>query len=1241
MGKNSVSQSTSNTSLDNSVLYEEQKGNYIQEAQALKAKPEATTAEAIFEHGKNLLLAGKIRAAEAAFQASDNAPDSNANLRLRSRAVQNLAAYWQYNLYPDWAGAYSAEISYRWNGEDFLKKVQPIGQALFKQATDKSSKAEYILINHFLTGLYSQRVILHANSMQSRTLPPESLDTFLDSVQSDLADLQYYESPPAWQAFIHWSCADLCKRANRADKGLVFLHNARDIYKQTQDAAGQAICEMTRGDWLCAPFSYPTVWNFALLEGNSSGTDLAWTTESSEFNQNGVELAEADNAYQRAEALFKEGNAPRGAGQTQLRFGYLAMLRDDFPQALAHAYRAVEIFEDCGDTFGLWLARTHQVLDQIGAGQFLEGKSIAEGIGQWGAGEGSFSYALGLGLFIGRSGRHWLIRRGDIERSLACYQLAETLYDKLGATINKAKTFVDQGTVYQTIGDRNVALNLYELALDILEKDIQIRPGIQNSASLTMLMLSQQVYLLYQQEMNTAGMERCVGRMETQIASLSLATSLENFALGNMIRSTIQQASVEVPLYKAKQAQANSDPAAAGILFNQAMQAAQAISDSDYYQALVYGYMKNQDKAIAAFQKYLGIGGANAGFVGNLVSLMKTVGGEGGQKEAQIQQRRTAEQAFTFALRIRAYPQAKEYLRQIEEIAGNNWQEVSPRPWLDLSDCGELYEGLGEFTTALKYYDRAINALEQRRQLLSRDELKTAIAADRGVQYLYFQAARTALLAAEKGPQEKPASTYIAEALDYAERGKARSLLDLMVGNKPTPKTKAWNEPSIIAWRQVNAQLTAWQGLLAQARNQYNPDQKKIESLTQQIEGKRKELERIESKLADTNPVFIQSLNLQAVTLKLEDIQKNLPAGSLLLEYYFLGDDFLAWAISPQGEPAYYHARIDAATINKQIKVFNQVCMHQQAADWMALGQLLTETFLAPFSALIHTVSHLVLVPYGAAHTLPFQALPWDGKCLADTHCISILPNASILQFIEQKSGKKYVDSILAVGNPTHMSWRYPLSNEVKVARDLPASELEAVYVASLFKSGKLLTGDQATEKTVVEQLPHYPLVHFATHGILFEEEPMLSDILLADGEAISVYELMGLGLNADLVVLSACQTALGEITGGDDVIGFTRGLLGAGARAAVVSLWPVDDVSTSLFMGEFYRCLRKTRSPSKALQSAQIYLKALDAENLSNQLIEVKNVGQSRHIADGIVDDGTRDYSHPYYWAPFILVGL
>ena len=163
-----------------------------------------------------------------------------------------------------------------------------------------------------------------------------------------------------------------------------------------------------------------------------------------------------------------------------------------------------------------------------------------------------------------------------------------------------------------------------------------------------------------------------------------------------------------------------------------------------------------------------------------------------------------------------------------------------------------------------------------------------------------------------------------------------------------------------------------------------------------------------------------------------------------------------------------------------------------------------------------------------------------------------------------------------------------------------------------------------------------------------------MSSIALAKGEHITALELSSLRLDASLVVLSACQTGRGELTPGDDVLGLVRGVLSTGARRAVVTLWTVDDDSTALLMARFYERLRANLSVPRALREAQDYLRLLtpDAKHAELARLRARTEAGRRSHGPAIEPAGTkrdvsqsatqpvRDYRHPYYWAPFIVIG-
>ena len=137
-------------------------------------------------------------------------------------------------------------------------------------------------------------------------------------------------------------------------------------------------------------------------------------------------------------------------------------------------------------------------------------------------------------------------------------------------------------------------------------------------------------------------------------------------------------------------------------------------------------------------------------------------------------------------------------------------------------------------------------------------------------------------------------------------------------------------------------------------------------------------------------------------------------------------------------------------------------------------------------------------------------------------------------------------------------------------------------------------------------------MVHLATHGILEEQAPLFSALLTghARGQSsrVNLYEIAGLRLKNRLIVLSACETGLGRLRGGDEITGLTRVFLEAGASAVISSLWKVSDDSTALLMAEFYRELKRGRREPEALRTASLAVR--------------------------------QKFPHPFYWAPFILTG-
>jgi CHAT domain-containing protein len=264
---------------------------------------------------------------------------------------------------------------------------------------------------------------------------------------------------------------------------------------------------------------------------------------------------------------------------------------------------------------------------------------------------------------------------------------------------------------------------------------------------------------------------------------------------------------------------------------------------------------------------------------------------------------------------------------------------------------------------------------------------------------------------------------------------------------------------------------------------------------------------------------------------------------------------------------------------------------------------------------------------------------------------ISYLPSASTIQFLgKPKSNNWTTVSSLTVGNPSNMAYSTPFGEELDF-QSLKGAGLEAEYIAHL-TGGKKLSGEEATRANFLKWLPDYELLHFSTHGYLSEHFPLMSAILLANGEALTVYDLIRLQLKARLVVMSACQTGLGERKGGDDLLGLTRGLLGAGAESAIVTQWSVGDSSTAILMADMYRHLRKgSGTPAKALRKAQLQLRKLSKEEGKKRINELRasmEMEQTAQFSEQIragrrlpPPPPSTSLDHPFYWAAFVHIGV
>ena len=337
----------------------------------------------------------------------------------------------------------------------------------------------------------------------------------------------------------------------------------------------------------------------------------------------------------------------------------------------------------------------------------------------------------------------------------------------------------------------------------------------------------------------------------------------------------------------------------------------------------------------------------------------------------------------------------------------------------------------------------------------------------------------------------------------------------------------------------------------------------------------------------------------------LAGLRNHLRPDEALLVYYGDEDGLVGFLYDQTGVSA---KRLDGQDLGVLVEVFREQLARKSGGGYRTHAIRLYQRLIAPFAQQVAGKS-LAIVPHGKLHYLPFAAL-FDGDAhLAEKHALRILPSASVLDYIDRGTGG--AGAMLALGNPA--------LNDPSL--DLPGAEREAQAIAAEW-NGLASTGgasaradlylrNQATETAVKTGAQRYGILHLASHGVFDGDKPLASRLLLSPDDrndgVLTVREIYDLSLSADLVTLSACETGLGEIANGDDVIGLTRGFFYAGANSIVSSLWTVSDNATEVLMKAFYRNLQ-TMPKTEALRRAQIETAA--------------------------------QYPHPYFWSAFQVSG-
>jgi CHAT domain-containing protein/Tfp pilus assembly protein PilF len=893
------------------------------------------------------------------------------------------------------------------------------------------------------------------------------------------------------------------------------------------------------------------------------------------------QLYKAQGKYEMALSIFQKARGLSEAGENKAELGTLL-------QRIGEVYQLLGKYNDAIDSYqkSLFLAETMQtgtvVVELLGRLAILH--SLL----------GSFDAALGeaeKSLFLANELKNprlianaVLIKGnvyltfGELSQAAELYQQSLALAEKIGEKILIDPCLNNLGIIYRIRGDYHKALYYLERSLKLAEEKGE-KPGIAQTLNSIGL-----VYLLQ-------------GNQDVAIEYYHRSLSLLGDSKGRTVVDTLQNTGLAA-IHQEKYERALES-------FGKALSLAESSQDlAATARALagigvVYYQIKKFEESASYLQRSL--------------ELNEKAGGREARSISLIALGRVRHSQGDYARAMELADRAASLSMDIDNREITSWHRAL---------TGRIYLSLNDLQKARQAFDESIAAIESlRTEVVGLAGGQNFFLEDR----LYPYRAMIELLVRQNQTRD---------ALVYAERSKARVILDVLRNGRPDIH-KAMTAEEQRQERRLIDNLIYLNRRLTQAAQSADLQLEKIRDLRAQIEKARLNYETFQASLYAAHPEM-KTHRGEAPSIDPGELAALLPdTTSALLEYVIVNDKTYLFAVTKtagkaEAEIRVYPLPMDRDEIAKQTEMFRRQLAVRDLGFRASAAELYSR-LIKPAEAQLRGKTNIVIVPDGKLWELPFQALlTGANRFLIEDAAIAYTPSLTALrEMIKRRKspGANSPPTLLALGNP--QLGRDTINRAALAVRDekldpLPEAEQEVKALIRLYgvTQSRVYTGAEAREDRVKSEASQAGILHFATHGMLNNASPMYSHLALAQGGAnedglLEAWELMQLDLKAELAVLSACETARGRASAGEGMIGLTWAMFIAGVPSTVVSQWKVESASTRDLMLGFHRQLRARTTTAKA--------KMTKAQALRHaSLMLMKNP----------------ETSHPFYWAGFVLVG-
>jgi CHAT domain-containing protein/Tfp pilus assembly protein PilF len=534
--------------------------------------------------------------------------------------------------------------------------------------------------------------------------------------------------------------------------------------------------------------------------------------------------------------------------------------------------------------------------------------------------------------------------------------------------------------------------------------------------------------------------------------------------------------------------------------------------------------------------------------------------------------------------------------------------------WRGYEVAGRAYTSLKQFDEAEKALNNSINTIEKLRYLVGGGELtRQRFFEDKLPPYT----AMVDLAFSRNRP---------VDALTYSELAKARTLLDVL-RNGRIPINKAMSVEEQEKERISNAELTSLNSEIYEERQRQKPNLDRIAELEPRREKARLDYEAFLTSLYVKHPE-LKVQRGEAAPITSAEAAALIPDRSTAIAEFVVADDTSYLIVLTNDRTlkiSLYPIKITANQLSERVDQFRGMLAGRDL-NYQDAARQLYDLLLKPAEEQLRGRKTLCVVPDRSLWELPFQALqPRTGVHLIEDYALFYAPSLSVLREVTKQPNvvTRNSQKLLAFGNPQLSGG--PVSGfrdaDLEKFGPLPEAEQEVKTLARLYGAGRsrVFIGSEAREGVAKTEASKYEVLHFATHGLLDNRNPMFSFLTMAQNTGdpnedglLEAREIINMDLHAKLAVLSACQTARGWVGAGEGVIGMSWALFVAGVPTTVASQWKVDSASTTSLMIDFHRRLTTRSKVTKAEALRQAELGLLRSER----------------------------YRHPFYWAGFVMIG-